>query len=106
MHIEAIPEIDVTHFKVFLNCDEVLNVATDDAAAVVKFDGTVSVPITVDAHLVVVGFGQDSLPRGLPQFDPTSIPRFVTNPIYVDANGNGEYDPPGGKSCSYTLDPP
>ena len=106
VHIEAIPEIDVTHFLVFVNCDEVLKVSATDPHGVVKFHGALDLPITRDAHVVVAGFGAERFPRGLEQFDPTGVPRFTTNPIYVDADGNGAFDPPGGKTCSYDLSPP
>ena len=106
VHVEAIPEIDVTHFKVFLNCDEVANMAADDPAAVVKYDGTIAIPVTQDAHLVVLGFGAERFPRGLGQFTPTLVPRFTTNAIYIDADGDGEWTHPGGKTCDYDLDPP
>lgn len=106
VHVEASTEIDVAWIKVFVNCDEVLTVATDDPTGVVKHDEVLSIPVTEDAHVVVMGFGAGRLPRGLDQFDPARIPRFVTNAIYVDADGNGTWDPPGGKACSYTLDPP
>ncbi|MCC6998351.1 MAG: CehA/McbA family metallohydrolase [Deltaproteobacteria bacterium] len=106
VHIEAMPLIDVTHFKVFVNCDEVLNVPTRTPDAVVKDDETVQIPVTRDAHVVVVGFGNKRLPRALDQFDPSGVPRFTTNPIFVDFDGNGVFDAPGGKACAYDLDAP
>jgi hypothetical protein len=106
VHIEAIPEIDVTHFLVFVNCDEALKVGASDPTGVVKYDGTLVVPVAGDAHVVVAGFGANPFPRGLEQFDPAGVPRFTTNPIYVDADGNGVYDPQGGKTCTYDLAPP
>jgi hypothetical protein len=106
VHIEAIPEIDVTHFLVFVNCDQVLKVPALDPNGIVKYDGTLLVPVTKDAHVVVAGFGANRLPRGLDQFDPSGVPRFTTNPIYIDVDGNGVYNPPGGKTCSYDLTPP
>jgi hypothetical protein len=30
----------------------------------------------------------------------------TTNAIYVDADADGEWTPPGGKTCTYSLDPP
>jgi hypothetical protein len=106
VRIEAIPEIDVSHFKVFVNCDEVLNIPCLGTDGVAKYDGILEVPVPADGHIVVVGFGQDLLPRGMPEFGPSGIPRFTTNAVYVDVDGNGIYDSPGGKACAYTLDPP
>jgi hypothetical protein len=106
VHIEAIPEIDVTHFKIYVNCDQVMTIATTDPDKAVKYDGTVKAPIARDSHVVVVGFGKDPLPRGLSQFDATRVPRFTTNPIYVDKDGNGTFEAPGGKACTYDLNGP
>jgi len=39
----------------------------------------VSVPD--DAHIVVLGFGEQSLPLGLKQFDPARVPRFTTKAV-------------------------
>lgn len=103
VHIEALPDVDVTHFKVFANCDDVLTVETTAPDAVVKYDGTVTIDAPVDAHLTVLGFGTKRLPRGLEQFNPHRVPRFTTNAIFIDADGDGQWTPPGGKTCSYDV---
>ncbi|MBI4508269.1 MAG: CehA/McbA family metallohydrolase [Deltaproteobacteria bacterium] len=103
VHIEAIPEIDVTHFKVFVNCDEAMDVPATNPSAVIKHDAVLPLEIARDSHVVVLGFGEKAQPRGLPQFNPRRVPRFTTNAIYVDAEGNG-YSAPGGKSCSYRTE--
>ena len=105
VHIEAIPEIDVTHFVVFWNCDEVLSVAAEDPGGVVKFSGALEIPVDGDGHLVVAAFGDQRLPAGMPQFDGF-VPRVLVNPIYVDADGDGLSGAPGGRECSYTLTAP
>lgn len=106
VQIEALPGIDVTHFKVLVNCDEALTVATTDPHGLVKYDGVVAVPVEQDAHLVVLGFGAQAQPRGLYLGPSPRVPRFTTNAIYVDAGGDGVHDPPGGKPCRYSLDGP
>jgi len=105
VHIEAIPEIDVTHFIVFWNCDEVLAVSADDPGGVVKYSGVLEVPVDGDGHLVVAAFGEERMPAGMPQFDGF-VPRALVNPIYVDADGDGLSSAPGGRECSYTLTAP
>jgi hypothetical protein len=106
IRIEAIPEIDVTHFVVFLNCDQILKIQTSDPDGIVKYDGTMTLSVPKDGHIVVAGFGSKRVPLGMEQFIPDFVPRFTTNPIYVDADGNGVFDPPGGKTCSYDLAAP
>lgn len=108
VHIEAIPEIDITYFKVFVNCNEVdfggqAFMPTNNPSGVVKFDGVLQIPISEDSHVVVMGFGSSYLPRGLPQFNPAKVPRFTTNAIYIDYDGNGVYDAPGLHACTYSI---
>jgi hypothetical protein len=106
VHVEAIPEIDVSHLVVFANCDQVMAVAVDDPDAVVKFSERLLVPVTEDTNIVVAAFGQGTLPDGLPQYNPARTPRAFTNPIYVDADGDGLFSAPGGRECSYDLSAP
>ena len=106
IHIEAIPEIDVTHAIVLSACSEVLSLPTDDPDGVIKLSETVTLDITEDTWLVVMGMGEGYLPTGLPQYNPTNLPRVTTNPIYIDADGDGVWTPPGAQECSFSLDFP
>jgi len=106
LKIEAIPEIDIAFYKVLVNCDEVVTAATTAPNDTVKFDGTVTVPVAADAHIVVLGFGTQAMPRGFPNVNASTTARFITNPVFVDTDGNGTFDPPGGKTCAYTLTGP
>ena len=107
VRLEALPEVDVTHFLVFANCDEVAKVATTDPAGVVKFDGAVDLQLADDAYLVVAAFGAEPLPEAFEaDFDSARMPRVTTNAIFVDANGDGVFTAPGGKTCTYDLSPP
>ncbi len=103
VEIQALPEIDVTHFKVFVNCDEVLTVATTAPDELIKFDDVVEVPILEDSHVVVAGFGTKAQPRGFYLGTARRVPRFVTNAIYVRTDEDGRFNPPGGKTCDYSL---
>ncbi|MCB9521706.1 MAG: CehA/McbA family metallohydrolase [Myxococcales bacterium] len=101
IHVEALPEVDVAAVQVFANCDEVAWIEATDPNGVVKLDTVVPLTLAQDAHIVVVAHGLDPLPRVFSQFDGWGIPRVVTNPIYVDVDGDG-YTAPGGKECVYT----
>lgn len=98
--VEAMPEIDVTRVVVFYNCDAVLDVETTTPDAAVKLDAVLDVPAPVDGSIVVMAFGLAPYPRGLENV-PADVPRLITNPIYVDADGDGTWTAPGGKLCSY-----
>ncbi len=69
----------------------------------VKLSETLSVPIAEDAHVTVAAFGRSPLAAGLPQYDPAHTPRVLTNPIYVDADGDGIVGATGGRACAYEL---
>jgi hypothetical protein len=106
VRLDAPTDIDVAYFKVYVNCDQVISLPTSSPNGIIKYEGTVKVPVTKDANVVVMGFGKKAMPRGYSQYNPASVPRVITNPIYVDYDGNGKFDPPGGKACAYDLDAP
>lgn len=108
LHLEALPEVDVTFVSVFVNCDEVLTVATDDPSGVVKLSRVLAVPLPdgEDAALTVAAFGEQRLPLGLPQFNPNRVPRVLTSAVYVDRDGDGAFSGGGGRECAVFLEGP
>ena len=108
LHIEALPEIDVTFVSVFANCDEVLTVAADDPSGIVKLSEVLTVPLPEgeDVALTVAAFGEERLPLGLPQFNPTRVPRVLTSAVYVDRDGDGAFSGGGGRECAVYLEGP
>jgi hypothetical protein len=101
VRVEAIPAIDVDRVVVLANCDQVAALPASDPNGVVKLDTTLPLRFDHDTHLVVMAFGADPMPAGLPDYDPTGVPRVITNAVYVDADGDGRFTPPGGKACVY-----
>ena len=106
VRVDALPEIDVTHVVVFWNCDTVAQLPATDPTGVVKLDTVVELDALEDGHLTVAAFGAERYPAGLPQFDPTHVPRVLTSPIFIDADGDGVFAAPGGRECSLLLDAP
>ncbi|OUS26324.1 hypothetical protein A9Q99_19040 [Gammaproteobacteria bacterium 45_16_T64] len=103
VHVQAIPQIDIDYIKIYVNCDEAMRIdAENPTDSAVKLDATlqVTVPKDKDAHIVLLGFGANKMPRELPQYAPEGAPRVTTNPIFIDANNNGQFDAPGGKTCA------
>jgi hypothetical protein len=105
IEVQGIPQIDVQRIVVWANCDEVASVAASAPDGVVKFKGKVSVVLPKDAHVTVGAFGKNPMPRGFDAAKADRCPRVVTNPIYVDTDGDGKWTPPGGKTCTYTVGP-
>lgn len=98
--IEAMPEVEVDHVVVFYNCDAVLDIPATGSTLSVKLDEVLNVPTPIDGSIVVMAFGDLAYPQGL-EAVPADVPRVITNPIYVDADGDGTWTPPGGKLCHY-----
>jgi len=104
VYLEALPEIDMTHFVVFVNCDQVDSVRVTDPVGVEKYSGLVPLNLVGDSQVVIAAFGSEALARGMPQYDATRVPRVLTSPIYVDGDGDGAFSAPGGRECVYDLD--
>ncbi len=92
--------IDVTHAVVFVNCNEALRV---DATGLgpTWIDASVDLTFTEDSTVVVAAFGEGALPAGFPAFSATNVPRALVAPVYVDTDGNGQFDPPAGRRCPF-----
>lgn len=101
LKVQAAPGIDVRTLRIFANCDQVAEVAVQESDEPVRFDEVVELDLDADANITVLGFGERPLPRPFDDVDPLRVPRFTTNPVFVDVDGSGEFDPPGDKSCSY-----
>jgi hypothetical protein len=106
VRIEAIPQVDVAWFQVFVNCDEVAKVKTTAPLATLKYDGVLPIKLSKDAHIHVIGWGAGAMPRGFEAYPAERMARVLTNPIRVDADGDGQWTPPGGKTCKYTRKAP
>lgn len=101
--VQATPSVDIDHVKVYMNCDEVEHLsATNPADSAIKLQGTyqITIPTDKDAHIVILGFGINEMPREFPQYNPEGAPRVTTNPVFIDTDGNGLFDAPGGKQCN------
>jgi hypothetical protein len=106
LDVRGTPAIDVTRVSVFVNCDEVARIPATDALGLQKLKTSKLLQLTKDAHIVVAAFGTGPMPRGFARVDePLRLPRAVVAPIFVDADGDGVWTPPGGKTCSYSLEP-
>ncbi len=101
LHVEALPEVDVTRIDVLVDCDLALSVAATDPTGTVKLDVMEQLVFSADAYVVVIVVGEDPMPRGLEAYDAASVPRVVTNPIFVDADGDGVWTAPGAKTCDW-----
>ncbi len=103
LEITALPEVDVTEAYILVNCDLWAIVEAEAPAAVVKLSQSLPLELDGDAYVVVLAFGDQPMPRGLKDYLPQDVPRAISNPIFVDTDGDGLWTPPGAKSCATGL---
>ena len=85
--------MDIDYVKVISNHGEVLAEETiGTTSSTVRYDETVTVSVATDAWFIVET-GHTSAKLG-PVYPGKSI-SAMTNPIWVDIDGNAEFDPPG-----------
>jgi len=93
IQVQSPPWADVTKVVVFANCSVVQTIDVTDQNPIVKYDGAITANILQDTWFVVMAIGDGNLSPVNPEFDATA-PRAITNPIYVDWNGDGHFDAP------------
>lgn len=98
LEVRALPAIRVDRVAVLANCDLVATVDATAPDGLVKVSQDVALTLAADAHLTVVAMGSGTYPRGLDN-PGDRVARAITNPVFVDVDGNGVFDPPGGKDC-------
>ncbi|HJN77085.1 MAG TPA: CehA/McbA family metallohydrolase [Myxococcota bacterium] len=97
--VRALPQIDVTEVMVLANCELVETLSATDPYEVDKLSTRLELELEEDSHVVVLGFGELRMPTGLgDDYDPATVPRFISNPIFVDLDGDG-WTPPGPRDC-------
>ncbi len=101
LKVEALKTIDVSRVVVLVNCDTALDLKATKPNETVKLDVQTKLPLSKDAHVVVVVFGKEPMPLGFEQVDANRVPRAITNPIRVDVDGDGIWTAPGGKTCAF-----
>lgn len=101
IRVQSAPWIEVSEVRVIVNGERkiVFPVATP-AVEVEKFARKFDIELTSDAYLVVEVVGNQSLypvvqqpaRNGLPE--EAALPYAITNPIFVDVDGNGLFEAP------------
>lgn len=102
VQVQALPGVDVTRVDLLLDCDPFQALATTDPSGVVKLDQSLPLRLDADHYLVAIARGEGAMPRGLVDYDATSVPRAISSPILLDGDGDGAWTAPGPKDCGWT----
>jgi len=99
--VESAPWVSVNEVRLIINGERKIIFPVDAKEdPVMKFSQTITLPVEKDCYIAAEVLGDKSLfpvhqarPRhGLRK--NATLPYAVTNPIFIDADGNGEFDPP------------
>ena len=103
LKVLAVPWVPLDVINIYANGEIVERLKAGPKVEIVRFDLSVSLSLDADAWIVVEAMtaphaetGEPSLPGGLYNIvAPKFAPLAFTNPIFVDVDGNGRFDPPG-----------
>jgi hypothetical protein len=91
VEVHAAPWVDVSSIDVIGNGETVMTIPVRRTEASVRYKGTVQLRPKADTWYLVVAKGRERLEPVLRR----NVPPFAfTNPFWVDANGDGHFDPP------------
>jgi hypothetical protein len=105
IRVESAPWISVAEVRLIINGKrKIIFPIEESSQSVVKFSGRISLPIEKDCYIAAEVMGNKSLfpvhqaraRYGLRK--NATLPYAVTNPVFIDVDGNGKFDPPLPKS--------
>ncbi len=108
INVESAPWVSVSEVRLILNGKRKIVFPVDDQKdPVMKFSGRLSLPLDKDCTIAAEIIGNKSLfpvhqaraRDGLRE--NATLPYAVTNPIFIDVDGNGKFDPPLPKTIHF-----
>lgn len=93
IRVESPSWMPLTKLTIYQNGEAVKEIPLKETKEPVKFNDKVTVEVAKDSWFFVAAEGTESLAPVYPEAQPYGF----TNPIYVDANGDGKFDAP--KPC-------
>lgn len=96
--VECVPWVAVDEVRIIVNGERkmVFPVKVSEAT-IKKFEEQISLELDRDAYIAVEAFGKKSLFPVLQEanrgYENATFPYALTNPVFVDVDGNGKYDP-------------
>jgi hypothetical protein len=97
LEVLAAPWVDVRHLEVFVNGGRRGKpIEIPAGRGPLRWKGAVDLRIDRDSYVVVTVRGDTSLEPVLshPEGSPAPLPLAITNPIFLDRDGDGKYSPP------------
>ncbi len=102
VRVQAPSWLNVDTLTLVVNGAVAQTVPIASTTAAVKYDATLPVSITKDSWIVATVSGSQDLAPVIPwQYGTTAVTPFaLTNPIWIDHDGDGLFSPPGNPAAS------
>lgn len=104
VRVFSVPWVDVSEIRIIVNGErKFTSPVNSPGVKVKKFDKTFDLELKGDAFIVAEVLGQKSLypviqqPANSGEKEEAALPYALTNPVFVDVDGNKEFDPPWPK---------
>lgn len=97
LEVQAAPWVDVRRIEIVVNGERRGKpIAVEPGTGAVRYKGTVDLRIAQDSWLVVIARGENSLEPVVARREPRPppLPLALTNPIYLDRDGDGKFTAP------------
>jgi hypothetical protein len=112
LRVWGAPWVDVDQVRLVFNGERqiIFPVRAKDGA-IDKFDQAISVTLTRDTYVCVEALGRKTLfpvlqsPSETGLLEDGTLPYALTNPVFVDVDGNGRFDPPLPEKVRPATDP-
>ncbi|UCC38210.1 MAG: CehA/McbA family metallohydrolase [Candidatus Aminicenantes bacterium] len=109
--VKSAPWIAVDEVRIIVNGERKIIFPVKTAKEVIqKFMGEIGLKLNRDSYIIVEVLGKESLFPVLQSthwsglLEKAILPYALTNPVFVDVDGNGEYDPPLPRKIEMTSE--
>jgi hypothetical protein len=94
IRVQAASWVDCDRVKVLLDGDVVAVLEVPDSRSAVRLERQLELEVPSDAFLVVLVEGDDPLPAPVYRGPRPILPWALSNPVWIDADGDGAWTPP------------
>ncbi len=113
IQVQSAPWISVAEIRLIINGErKIIFPVKSEEDSLIKFDEEIELKLKEDSYIAVEVLGSKSLYPILQKqakedkYNRATLPYALTNPIFIDVDGNGQFDPPWDKKVEFRSSMP
>jgi hypothetical protein len=113
LKVQSAPWVAVDEVRIIINGERKMIIPVNAKEKVIqKFNQEMNLKLERDSYIAVEVLGKKSLypviqrPSKKSDLDDAVLPYALTNPVFIDVDGNGKFDPPLPEKINFTADLP